>query len=126
MVVLVIALLKSVLYQASLSAGKTVTLSNDAKAMLSTVAHDLRNNPECRVVVIGYCASSKSEQQLSWDRVNAVINYLVEKEGISADRFIFKYGQEGGDCNTVDMSDATQGEEGPNYCTCSTPELKKK
>ncbi len=41
-----------------------------------------------------------------------MINCLVEKEGISADRFIFKYGQEGGDCNTVDLRDGTQ-EEGP-------------
>ena len=35
------------------------------------------------------------------DSVNAVINYMVDKEGISADRFFFNYGKEGGDCNTV-------------------------
>ena len=74
---------------------------------------------------IGYCASSKSEQQLSWDRVNAVINYLVEKEGISADRFIFKYGQEGGDCNTVDLRDGTQ-EEGPNTVPAPHPNLRRR
>ena len=32
-------------------------LSDDAKAVLATVAARLRNNPECKVVVIGYCAS---------------------------------------------------------------------
>jgi hypothetical protein len=77
------------------------------------------------VVVIGYCASSKSEQQRSWDRVNAVINYLVEKEGISGDRLIFQYGQEGGDCNTVDLRAAAAGEEGPNNVPAPHPNLRR-
>ncbi len=54
--------------------------------------------------------------------MNAVINHLVEKEGISADRFIFKYGEMNGDCNTVDLRDGT-GEEGPDYSSCSSPQL---
>ncbi|MEO8583369.1 MAG: OmpA family protein, partial [Flavitalea sp.] len=105
--------------------GKTVTLSKDAKALITSVASKIRDNSECKIAVIGYCASSKSEQQLSWDRVNAVINYLVEKEGISADRFIFKYGQDGGDCNTVDLRDGTQ-EEGPNTVPAPHPNLRKR
>ncbi|HZF62845.1 MAG TPA: OmpA family protein, partial [Chitinophagaceae bacterium] len=80
--------------------GNGIALNNDARTLLASVAARIRQNPECRVVVIGYCASNKSQQQRSWDRVNAVINYFVEREGISADRFIFNYGQEGGDCNT--------------------------
>ena len=98
----------------------------DAKEVLASVASRLRNNPECKVVVIGYCSSNKKEQQLSWDHVNAVINYLVEKEGISADRFIFNYGQEGGDCNTVDLRAAAEGEEGPNTVPAPHPNLRKK
>lgn len=100
-------------------------VSDDAKAVLATVASKLRNSPECKVVVIGYCASNKKEQQLSWDHVNAVINYLVEKEGISADRFIFNYGQDGGDCNTVDLRAAAAGEEGPNTVPAPHPNLRK-
>jgi len=100
-------------------------LSDDTKAVLSTVAAKLRNNPGCKVVVIGYCSSSKKEQQLSWDHVNAVINYMVDKEGISADRFIFNYGQEGGDCNTVDLRAAGEGEEGPNTVEPPHPNLRK-
>jgi outer membrane protein OmpA-like peptidoglycan-associated protein len=100
-------------------------LSDDSKAVLSTVAAKLRNNPGCKVVVIGYCSSSKKEQQLSWDHVNAVINYMVDKEGISADRFIFNYGQEGGDCNTVDLRAAGEGEEGPNTVEPPHPNLRK-
>src|SRR5688572_23221994 len=99
-------------------------LTSDAQAVLGTVAARMRNNPECKVVVIGYCSSNKKEQQLSWDHVNKVINHLVEKEGISADRFIFSYGQEG-DCNTVDLRAANVGEEGPNTVAPPHPNLRK-
>jgi outer membrane protein OmpA-like peptidoglycan-associated protein len=105
--------------------GRSVSLSKDAKALIAGVASKIRDNSECKIAVIGYCSSSKSEQQLSWDRVNAVINYLVEKEGISADRFIFKYGQEGGDCNTVDLRDGSQ-EEGPNTVPAPHPNLRRR
>ncbi|MFI5131908.1 MAG: OmpA family protein [Chitinophagales bacterium] len=101
-------------------------LSKDAEAVLASVAGRMRNNPECKVVVIGYCASDKKQQQMSWDHVNKVITYLVEKEGISADRFIFNYGQEGGDCNTVDLRAASEGEEGPNTVAPPHPNLRKK
>ena len=100
-------------------------LADDAKAVLSTVAAKMRNNPGCKVVVIGYCSSNKKEQQLSWDHVNAVINYMVDKEGINGDRFIFNYGQEGGDCNTVDLRVAAEGEDGPNTIEPPHPNLRK-
>lgn len=105
--------------------GSSPTLDNNAKSALATVATRLRNNPGCKVVVTGYCASNKKEQQGSWDKVNAVINYMVDKEGISADRFIFNYGQEGGDCNTVDMRAANEGEDGPNTVEPPHPNLRK-
>lgn len=105
--------------------GKT-NLDADAKAVLATVAAKMRNNPGCKVVVIGYCSSDKKKQQRSWDHVNAVINYLVENEGISADRFIFNYGQEGDDCDTVDLRAANEGEDGPNRVDPPHPNLMKK
>ena len=105
--------------------GRSVTPSKDAQALLATVAEKMRNNPNCKVAVIGYGESSKSAQQLSWDRVNEVIKYLVEKEGISLDRFIFRYGQTGGDENTIDLKDGT-GEEGPNTVPAPHPNLRKK
>ena len=105
--------------------GRSVTLSKDAQALLAGTAEKLRNSPSCRIAVIGYGESSKMGQQLSWDRVNAVIKYLVEKEGISADRFIFRYGQSGGEENTVDLKDGT-GEEGPNTVPAPHPNLRKK
>ncbi len=100
-------------------------ISADANAVLATVAGKLRNSPECKVVVIGYGTSSKKEQQLSWDHVNAVITYLVEKEGVSSDRFIFQYGQEGPN-DTVDLRGADAGEEGPNTVAPPHPNLRKK
>lgn len=105
--------------------GRSITLSRDGQALLATVADKMRNNPNCKVAVIGYGESSKSAQQLSWDRVNAVINYLVEKEGISSDRFIFRYGQTGGDENTIDLKDGT-GEEGPNTVPAPHPNLRRR
>lgn len=105
--------------------GRSVSLNNDARALLASVAQKLRDNSECKIAVVGYCSSSKSQQQLSWDRVNAVINYLIEKEGIGSDRFIFKYGQEGGDCNTVDLRDGTS-EEGPTTVPAPHPNLRRR
>ncbi|GAB4092618.1 hypothetical protein GCM10028786_15440 [Flaviaesturariibacter terrae] len=104
--------------------GNSATLSSDAQSMLASVAGRLRNSPGCKIVVIGYCQSTKAEQQRSWERVNAVINYMVEKEGLSADRFIFQYGQEGTDCNTVDLRAATEGEEGPANVPAPHPNLR--
>jgi outer membrane protein OmpA-like peptidoglycan-associated protein len=105
--------------------GRTVTLTKDNKALLASTASKLRDNPNCKIAVIGYGESSKAAQQLSWDRVNAVINYLVEKEGVSSDRFIFRYAQSGGEENTVDLKDGT-GEEGPNTVPAPHPNLRRK
>lgn len=105
--------------------GRSVSLSNDARALLASVAQRMRNNPNCRVAVIGYGESSKAAQQLSWDRVNAVINYLVDREGINSDRFIWRSGQTGGDENTVDLTDAT-GEDGPNTIPAPHPNLRRR
>jgi hypothetical protein len=105
--------------------GRAITVSKDNQALLATIADKMRNNPNCKVAVIGYGESSKTAQQLSWDRVNEIIKYLVEKEGISSDRFIFRYGQSGGDENTIDLKDGT-GEEGPNTLPAPHPNLRKK
>jgi outer membrane protein OmpA-like peptidoglycan-associated protein len=98
-------------------------LSKDNEAVLTAAAAKINANPNCKVKVIGYGASSKSAQQLSWDRVNAVIKYLVEKQGVAESRFIWSYGQDG-DVNTVDLQGTT--EEGPNTVPAPFPNLKSK
>jgi outer membrane protein OmpA-like peptidoglycan-associated protein len=103
----------------------STVVSKDAQAVLASVADKLRNNPTCKIVVTGYGEPSKSSQQLSWDRVNAVINHMVDKQGISADRFIWRYGQSEGDPNTVDLRAAAEGEEGPNTVPAPHPNLRR-
>jgi hypothetical protein len=80
--------------------------------LLASIAARLRNSPQCKVVVTSYCSSTKAQQQRAWDRVNVIIKYMVEKEGISGDRFYWQIGQEGGDCNTVDFRAATDQDAG--------------
>jgi outer membrane protein OmpA-like peptidoglycan-associated protein len=104
----------------------SVKLSDDTKAALSTVASKMRNSPGCRVVVVGYCASDKKKQQLSWDRVNAVINYMVDKEGISQDRFVFVSGQDNENCDNVDLQVAAEGDDRPSRVDPPHPNLMKK
>ncbi|BAV08600.1 OmpA family protein [Filimonas lacunae] len=100
----------------------SVKISKDGESILNSVAEKLNANPTCKVKIIGYGASDKRAQQLSWDRVNAVEKYLVEKQGISEGRLIFTYGQEG-DSNTVDFQGTT--EEGPNSVPAPHPNLKR-
>jgi OOP family OmpA-OmpF porin len=96
-------------------------LSKEATASLDAVAAKINANPTCKVKVIGYGASSKAAQQLSWERVNAVIKYLAEKQGISESRLLFVYAQDG-DANTVDLQGTT--EDGPNTVPAPHPNLK--
>jgi outer membrane protein OmpA-like peptidoglycan-associated protein/opacity protein-like surface antigen len=102
--------------------GSSVTIGKDAQALLASAAAQINANPDCKVKVVGYGASSKSAQQLSWDRVHAVINYLVSKQGISENRLEFYYGQNG-DSNTVDLQGTM--EEGPNTVPAPHPNLQK-
>ena len=72
---------------------------------------------------MGHGASDKRAQQLSWDRVNAVIKYLTEKQGISEGRLIFGGYGTAGDANTVDMMGTSQT--GPNMLPAPHPQFQK-
>jgi outer membrane protein OmpA-like peptidoglycan-associated protein len=120
-VVCAISDLPSVSFKAS-----AVTLSKDAQVVLNGVADKMKNNPNCKVVVTGYGLPSKSSQQLSWDRVNAVIKYLHENQSIGLERFIFRYGQNEGEPNTVDLKGTISSEEGMNNVPAPHPNLRKK
>jgi len=98
------------------------SLSTSANAILDAAAEQIKANPACKICVTGYGGSSKREQQLSWDRVNAVINYLVETKGVGRERFVFKYGASG-DANTVDLQDCT-GEDGANMVPAPYPQYR--
>jgi outer membrane protein OmpA-like peptidoglycan-associated protein len=101
----------------------SVSLNAGAMSMLTGAAAQIKGQPECRVRVTGHGASNKAAQQLSWDRVNAVIRYLVEKQGVSQDRFIFTYGEEGS-ANTVDLIGTR--EQGPNNVPAPHPNMRRR
>ena len=101
-------------------------LSKDAEALLISTADRLKNNPSCKLIITGYAEASKASQQLSWDRVNTVISFLFQKQGISSDRLVFRYGQSSGDLNTVDLSATGEAIEGPNTVPAPHPNLRKK
>lgn len=61
---------------------------------LHQVAERMQMCPDMKLVVTGYDESrndQKYNEQLGWNRANAAVDYLVEKYGISRDRFIIKY-----------------------------------
>ena len=97
-------------------------LSKAAESVLASAAASIKNNPNCNIKVIGYGVSSKAAQQLSWERVNAVIKYLTEKQGISESRLLFYYGQDG-DTNTVDLQGTMEA--GPNTVPAPHPNLRR-
>ncbi|GAA4303395.1 hypothetical protein GCM10023143_06740 [Compostibacter hankyongensis] len=105
--------------------GRSVSISDDQQALLADVANRMRQSPDCKVVVTGHAEASKASEQLSWDRVNAVITHLTEKEGISGDRFIFQYSGVPGDNHTVDLRTASDADQGPNTVPPPHPNLRR-
>jgi outer membrane protein OmpA-like peptidoglycan-associated protein len=104
--------------------GGSRSLSSSAKNQLNNLANSMRSNPNCKVVVMGNGSSSKVAQQRSWDRANAVINYMVDRNGVDRGRFIMQYGL-GGNPNAVDYRAAGDGETGPSNTPPPFPNLKR-
>ena len=102
--------------------GNANALNKAAQASLASVAQQMQASPDCKVRVTGHGASDKRAQQRSWDRVNAVIQYMVNQQGISENRFIFVYGQDG-DPNVVDLEGTT--DEGPNGQAAPNPQYQQ-
>ena len=104
---------------------------------LEQVANSMLENPDLTLVVTGISRSTKSvkyNEQLSWCRVNEVVDYLSEKYGITRDRFIVRYQgenikSEGGEFdkfqnNRVEFRFAEEGETGDNNPPAPHPGLK--
>lgn len=104
--------------------GSSANITPSAQAQLSSLSAQMMANPTCKVVIIGAGNASKVQQQRSWDRVNAVIEFMSEKHGIDRKRFIFQYGQ-AGDPNSVMYRSALPGEEGPANVAPPFPNLRK-
>lgn len=100
--------------------------------ILHIVGEKMQLCPDAKIVVSGIndksTANGKYNEQLSYNRANEAINYLVDKYGISRDRFIMKYNQEGtGDKvkdRRVDFRYAKEGESGESNPPAPHPGLK--
>lgn len=83
--------------------GNGSTLTSDAKAMLATVGSKLKGSAQCTINISGYPAASKASQARCNKRLELIKSYLVESEGISAERINVNCETGGGDANTVDI-----------------------
>ena len=90
---------------------------------LATLTAQMQANPLCKVVIVGGGNGSKVKEQRSWEHVNAIIEYMGEKNNISRDRFIFKYG-EAGDENIVTYRSANVDEGGDSNVPPPHPNIK--
>lgn len=86
--------------------GSTTKISSENEAILSSVANTLRSNPSCNILVTGHAGAKgkKGGVDLSSRRVDAVIDYLADKQGIDRGRFIKQ--NTPGDAGTVDLNPA--------------------
>jgi outer membrane protein OmpA-like peptidoglycan-associated protein len=99
-------------------------LSPASKSALAVLASQMSYNPSFKVVVTGTTGGSKPLQQLSWDRVNTVIEHMSEQYNIDRNRFIFQYDGIGPE-NTVSYAPAQEGQEGSGYVKPPYPELRR-
>lgn len=104
---------------------------------LDQVAKIMQENPDATIVVTGISRSTKNvkyNEQLAWLRANETVDYLVEKYGISRDRFIIEYKgetikSEGGEFekfqnNRVEFRFAEEGETGSSNPPAPHPGYK--
>lgn len=82
---------------------KSASLNNDSKALLQTIANKLKQYPTCTISITAYSKADKKSQANTANKVDLVKTYLIEKEGISADRISTDILIDGGDPNTIDF-----------------------
>jgi|GEM_PF-56298 len=95
------------------------------KQQLATLASQMKAYPDCKVVVVGAGNGSKAKEELSWEHVNMIIEFMTDQNNISSERFIFQYGKEG-DENIVSYRSASPDETGPSRIPPPHPELINK
>jgi len=83
--------------------GNAVSVNATNKGLLASTAAQLKSNPTCTITMNAYPEASKASQAVAQKRLDAAKAYLVETEGISADRISTNAEVGGGDKNTVDI-----------------------
>lgn len=82
---------------------KETSLLNGMKQSLASLASAMKNNPFASIVIIAYPTTTISSQAVADKRQNAIVNYLVNKLGISNDRIFTNKIIKGGDVNIIDI-----------------------
>lgn len=82
--------------------GKNVRVTEEHKQLLAHIATVIKDNPDYYFSLTGYC-TGKYQIQQSALRINSIVRYLVDKEGISPRRFEKKDDARVGDCQTIDF-----------------------
>jgi len=87
----------------------SAVLSKGAMVILDRVSQQILANPNCRVKVCGYDYEGHNyhTEQLCWDRVYTVTEYLIDTKGILNTHVIFSYENHDGDPNVVDFITTT-------------------
>ncbi len=98
-------------------------INKGMQVQLATLAAQMQANPLCKVVIMGGGTGSKIKEQKSWEHVNAVIEYMSDKNSIGRDRFIFKYG-EAGEENVVTFRPANIDEGGDSNVPPPHPDIR--
>ena len=82
----------------------SVKLGEEAKYTLEDAAARVTADSLCGIKVVGYYpdAATQKARQLNWDRVNTVINYLIDKQHVALGRILFNYDVQGA-ANTLDL-----------------------
>lgn len=110
-------------------------ISPEYYASLHIVGEKMLMCPDLKVVATGYTdvfSDPKYNEKLSWNRVNQSVEYLVDKYGISRDRFIVDYkGETEADPNSPNLENrkvsfrgAEEGEAGDSNPADPHPGLK--
>lgn len=99
---------------------RSVFFNKQAKKLLDSIFTAIGQYGSRKVAVVGYGSSCEACAQSSWDRTYSVMKYL-EQKGIEISRFIFYYGNEGGDPLSVTVRMAAAGEEGPSMVDAPIP-----
>lgn len=88
-------------------------LSPAAKEQLNGLATQMKALPNCKVVVQGNGTGTKRNQQLSWARATAIIEYLTDVGNVIHERFIIVTGASGAP-EEATFRAARNGEDGPS------------
>ncbi len=105
------------------SGSNRITTAMEAK--LAMLAQEMTLYPLCKVVILGGGSGSKTKEQKSWEHVNALIEYMSEKNNIARERFYFKYGEAVGDENTVIYRPATDNDQGTSNVPPPHPDMAR-